>query len=158
MDIEHLIIDGYNLLHQDDALVGRRGELQTARQRLIRRIERAAPEMAPRVTVVFDGRELGSDVALSAPHLEVIFSPSNRTADAVIERMVSEAKHPERILVVTSDRVEEQIVSAAGAMVLSCLEFTSRCDAAEGGSGARSGTFRGTSGSTLADIFPESAG
>ncbi|MDH3346431.1 MAG: NYN domain-containing protein, partial [Kiritimatiellaceae bacterium] len=126
MDIEHLIIDGYNLLHQDDALVGRRGELQTARQRLIRRIERAAPEMAPRVTVVFDGRELGSDVALSAPHLEVIFSPSNRTADAVIERMVSEAKHPERILVVTSDRVEEQIVSAAGAMVLSCLEFTSR--------------------------------
>ena len=104
MNFDHLIIDGYNLLHQDEALDDRRDDLQTARQRLVRRVERAAPEMAPRISVVFDGREGGRDASFDAPHLEVLFSPANRTADAVIERMVAEAKKPERICVVTSDR------------------------------------------------------
>ena len=155
MDYDHLIIDGYNLLHQDAALAGRRGELQTARQRLVRRIERAAPEMAPRITVVFDGREGGRDASFDAPHLEVLFSPANRTADAVIERMVAAAKNPERILVVTSDRIEGQIVSSAGASVLSCLEFISRCDAAEGAPPKRRRGNSGRSGSTLGDYFPD---
>ncbi|MBL7017115.1 MAG: NYN domain-containing protein [Kiritimatiellales bacterium] len=153
MDFDWLIIDGYNLLHQDDALDGRRDDLQTARQRLVRRVERAAPEMAPRITVVFDGREGGRDASLDAPHLEVLFSPANRTADAVIERMVSEAKNPQRICVVTSDRIEDQIVSAAGASVVSCLEFTRRCDAAEGASAPRQSKPKA---STLGDFFPKS--
>jgi len=154
MNFDWLIIDGYNLLHQDEALDGRRDDLQTARQRLVRRVERAAPEMAPRITVVFDGREGGRDASFDAPHLEVLFSPANRTADAVIERMVAEAKKPERILVVTSDRIEEQIVSAAGASVLSCLEFTSRCDAVEKASAPRGTGKTGASGAKLGDFFP----
>ncbi len=154
MEYDHLIIDGYNLLHQDEALEGRRGDLQTARQRLVRRIERAAPEMAPRISVVFDGRTGGRDAAFDAPHLEVLFSPANRTADAVIERMVSDAKKPERILVVTSDRIEEQIVSAAGASVVSCLEFTRRCDAAEAAPAPRRAGKIGGAGSKLGDFFP----
>ena len=154
MDYDHLIIDGYNLLYQDDALDGRREDLQTARQRLVRRIERAAPEMASRITVVFDGREGGRDVSFDTPHLEVLFSPANRTADAVIERMVSGAKKPERICVVTSDRMEEQIVSAAGAVVLSCLQFLSCCAAAVPPV-QRQPRRRA---STLGDFFPESEG
>jgi predicted RNA-binding protein with PIN domain len=151
MDFDWLIIDGYNLLHQDAALDGRRTDLQTARQRLVRRIERAAPEMAPRISVVFDGRESGRDAAFDAPHLEVLFSPANRTADAVIERMVAEAGHPEKICVVTSDRIEEQIVSAAGATVVSCEQFLSRCEAA-----SPPGTRRPKpQPSTLGDFFPE---
>ena len=154
MDFDHLIIDGYNLLHQDSALEGRRDDLQTARQRLVRRIERAAPEMAPRITVVFDGRKGGRDASFVAPHLEVLFSPASHTADAVIERMVADAKKPERICVVTSDRIEDQIVSAAGATVLSCLEFTSRCDAAEGSPAPRRMGKIGGSGAKLGDFFP----
>ncbi len=151
MDFDWLIIDGYNLLHQDAALDGRRADLQTARQRLVRRIERAAPEMAPRISVVFDGRESGRDAAFDAPHLEVLFSPANRTADAVIERMVAEAGHPEKICVVTSDRIEEQIVSSAGATVVSCEQFLSRCGAAPP-PGARRPKPKP---STLGDFFPE---
>jgi len=154
MNFNWLIIDGYNLLHQDEALDGRRDDLQTARQRLVRRIERAAPEMAPRISVVFDGREGGRDASFDAPHLEVLFSPANRTADAVIERMVAEAKKPEKILVVTSDRIEEQIVSAAGASVLSCMEFTSRCNAAEGSPAPKNIGKTGGSGAKLGDFFP----
>jgi predicted RNA-binding protein with PIN domain len=152
MNFDHLIIDGYNLMHQDTALDVRRLALQSARQRLVRRIERAAPSMAPRITIVFDGRERGRDTAFDAPHLEVLFSPAGLTADAVIERMVASADRPETICVVTSDRIEQQIVSSAGATVLSCLEFISRCDAA-----ARSARSpRGGSGSTLGEFFPKS--
>lgn len=151
MEFDWLIIDGYNLLHQDDALEGHRGDLPTARQRLVRRIERAVPAMAPRITVVFDGREGGRDAALDAPHLEVLFSPIDRTADAVIERMVAAANKPEKICVVTSDRVEEQIVSSAGATVVSCLAFLSRCAVSVPGVVRKSGSNT----ATLGDIFPE---
>ena len=152
MNFDWLIIDGYNLLHQDAALDGRRDDLQTARQRLVRRIEGAAPEMAPRITVVFDGQEGGRDASFDAPHLEVLFSPAGRTADAVIERMVASAENPQRICVVTSDRVEEQIVSSVGASVLSCQHFLA-CFAAAAPPVSRRPA---PPSPTLGDFFPKS--
>jgi len=129
MDFDWLIIDGYNLMHQDGALEGRRDDLQTARQRLVRRIEQSASGMAGKITVVFDGREGGQDVALAAPNLEILFSPANRTADGLIEQMVHNAEKPERILVITSDWTEQRLVSVFGASVISCREFLLRCEA-----------------------------
>jgi predicted RNA-binding protein with PIN domain len=157
MEFDWLIIDGYNLLHQDDALANTLGDFQDARRRLVRRIECAAIEMASHTTVVFDGREDGIDTALSAPHLEVVFSPANRTADGVIERMVASSSAPGKICVVTSDRVEEQIVSSAGASVLSCEFFIHRINAAERPDVSRRNARRNPSGSTLGDFFPESS-
>jgi predicted RNA-binding protein with PIN domain len=149
MDYDQLLIDGYNLLHFDPALDGRRDELATARQRLVRRIEQVALGMAAKITVVFDGRERGRDASLDAAHLEVLFSPASRTADGVIEQMVHDAPKPERILVVTSDGTEQQVVSAFGASVISCREFLARGEAAPR---RRSGPPRNF---TLGDLFPE---
>jgi predicted RNA-binding protein with PIN domain len=151
MDFDQLIIDGYNLMHQDEALAGRRDDLPTARQRLVRRIEQAASGMANKITVVFDGREGGRDAALEAPHLEVIFSPANRTADGVIEQLVHDAAKPERILVVTSDWIEQRLVSVFGASVISCREFLLRCE--EPPSVPKKN--KPMRGSTLGDFFPE---
>jgi predicted RNA-binding protein with PIN domain len=151
MDYDRLIIDGYNLLHQDGALDGRRDEIATARQRLVRRIERFASGMARRITVVFDGREGGRDEALDAPNLEVIFSPANRTADGVIEQMVHDAPKPERILVVTSDWTEQRLVSVFGASVISCREFLLRCEAPP----VTMKKAKLPKGSKLGDFFPE---
>jgi len=150
MDFDWLIIDGYNLMHQDDALDGRRDDLQTARQRLVRRIEQSATGMARKITVVFDGREGGRDVALDAPNLEVLFSPSNRTADGLIEQMVHAAKNPERIMVVTSDWIEQRLVSVFGATVISCREFLLRCETPS----AVPKKSKSVRGSTLGDFFP----
>lgn len=155
MDYDRLIIDGYNLLHQDGAPGSGRGDLQAARQRLVRRIEQAALSIAPRITVVFDGREGGRDDALEAPHLEVIFSPSDRTADGVIEQLVHAADRPERILVVTSDWTEQRLVSAFGASVISCRDFLLRCAAAEAPPPGGPPGKRFSGGSRLGDFFPE---
>lgn len=150
MDFDWLIIDGYNLMHQDGTLDGRRDDLPTARQRLVRRIEQAASGMAPRITVVFDGRESGRDIALDAPNIEVLFSPSNRTADGLIEQMVHADESPERILVVTSDWIEQRLVSVFGASVISCREFLLRCEI----TASTPQRLKPSRGSTLGDFFP----
>jgi len=151
MDYDWLIIDGYNLMHQDEALHGRRDDLPTARQRLVRRVEQTAAGMASKITIVFDGKEKGRDLALDAPNLEVLFSPANRTADGMIEQMVNDASHPERILVITSDWIEQRLVSVFGASVISCREFLLRCDAA---APIPRKTSR-SKGATLGDFFPD---
>jgi predicted RNA-binding protein with PIN domain len=157
MTCEWLIIDGYNLLHQDEALTCFRHDLQVARRQLVRKVEGAAPEMARRISVVFDGRQKGRDAALDAPHIEVLFSPANRTADAVIERMVSDADDPSRIVVVTSDQVEARIVSSAGATVMSCQSFLFACgDASRAASTQVQRSRQCRPGSTLGDFFPDS--
>jgi len=154
MTFDWFIIDGYNLLHQNEIPGKKRDDLQKARQRLVRRIERTALGMAPRISVVFDGRERGRDAAWDSPHLEVLFSPANQTADTLIERMVSEAKKPERILVITSDHIEAQVVSASGASVLSSQEFIRQCDASEGVPTIHRTGKTSNTGPKLGDFFP----
>lgn len=129
MQLDWLIIDGYNLLHQSDALTKLiKSDLMLARHRMVRLLEKTALRMAPQTTVVFDGKDAGSDESLTTSGLEIYFSPSNLSADTVIERLVSRYAHPERILVVTSDHAEHVTVASAGAQVMSSREFLAQCE------------------------------
>ena len=129
MQYEWLIIDGYNVLHQVEELAKLlRTDLQGARHRLVRMIEETAHNMAKQTTIVFDGREAGSDAALSSKYLEVLFSPGNLSADTVIERLVCKLPNPGKSLVVTSDHAEHDTVSSAGAQTMSSEEFMDRCE------------------------------
>ena len=128
MIYEWIIIDGYNLLHKEDEIAEMLGtDIQGARHRLVRMIERTALRMAQQTTIVFDGREAGQDPSLTSKHLEIYFSPGNLTADSIIERLVSKYRTPEKILVVTSDHAEHNTVSGAGAHVMSSEEFMAQC-------------------------------
>lgn len=129
MHYEWLIIDGYNLLHKVPELARMLGtDIQGARHRLVRRVGETAHNMARQTTIVFDGREAGSDVALSSKYLEVFFSPGNLSADTVIERLVCKCPNPGKTLVVTSDHAEHDTVSSAGAYTMSSEEFMARCE------------------------------
>lgn len=154
MNPDWLIIDGYNLLHQTDALAWLvHSDLQSARHRLVRLVENTAHRMAQKTTIVFDGREAGSDDALTSPLLEVFFSPGNLSADTVIERLVSRFEQPEMILVVTSDYAEQATVSSAGAQVMSSQEFLAQCE-----QDARKATGKRTPPGQeprLGDLFPD---
>lgn len=129
MRADWLIIDGYSLLHRFDPRGARRpAGLTMARQRLVRLIEETAAGQAGRVTVVFDGREHGGGEGYESPAVQVLFSPPGRTADAVIERLVHESPTPDGIVVVSSDRLERQTVSACGAHTVSCSDFLAQCE------------------------------
>lgn len=119
-----MIIDGYNLLHQDTALSAAADEsLENARQRLVHLIARCAPLMAKRTIAVFDGtasRRLDHE---TGDVVELVFSPRGSTADTVIERITHSSARPDKILVVTSDHMEQITVMSAGAHVMSCRQF-----------------------------------
>lgn len=147
-----LIIDGYSLIHRDPEL--KRlfpDQLLFARQRLIRLIEQASAKLPKRITVVFDGkgerteRDMEMDTCV-----EVLFSPAHMTADSVIERMVYSDPLPARILVVSSDRLERDTVSAAGAQTISCGDFLRLCQPPP----ARPRGLHKKKDATLGDYFP----
>ena len=106
MRYQRVIVDGFSLLHRDEAI---RPLLDTqpalARHQLVRRAEEYGLARGDAVTVVFDGRA-GLNDAFAGFQAEVLFSPPHLSADAVIERMVARSPTPDRLLVVTSDRIE----------------------------------------------------
>jgi len=119
-----LIIDGYNLIYQLPAdRSNLPADMAGKRRYLLRMLDELAGVLAERVSVVFDGRAAGADNPPESPHVDVIFSPADKTADTVIEQMVYGAAHPEAITVVTSDRRENETIRAAGAEAMSCAMF-----------------------------------
>ena len=153
--MNRLIIDGYSLLYRDPALERlRSGDFRQAREQLIRRIDRLSSALAPLVELVFDGRGEGSREQVATTVLHLVYSPAPRTADSLIEEMVASDRDPTSICVVTSDRLERDVVTAAGADAMSCVAFLERMDELERtvqrtlkkpGAGQRF---------TLGDVFP----
>lgn len=152
MAYRRLIVDGYCLLHRIPGLPQRLPDrFAAARRRLLRLVEQSVPELAESAVVVFDGRGRQSEEDTATVAVEVLFAPPDQTADTVIERMVHAAPEPVRLLVVTSDHLEAQTVSAAGAEVMSCAEFIDRVEALVRRGPQRTPKKRGP---TLGDIFP----
>jgi predicted RNA-binding protein with PIN domain len=154
MFYDWLIIDGYNLLHKVEKLARLLGtDIQAARHRLVRMVEATALRMAHQTTIVFDGREAGSDPALTSEQIEVFFSPGHLSADTIIERLVCKAPNPGQTLVVTSDHAEHDTVSSAGAQTMSSEDFMARCQT-EGKHRPSKRTPLGKE-PKLGDLFPE---
>lgn len=121
-----LIIDGYNLIHQDEALkrLLLNDSLEGARKQLSNKAARIAPLLADKCVIVFDGKSGGRGIQRTKEDtIEIIFSPRHQTADAIIERIAHCALKPEKICVVTSDHAEQMTISAAGAHTMSCRQF-----------------------------------
>lgn len=156
MRYRRVIIDGYSLLHRDPALSPLiAGNLMTARQRLIQSVERVVGALGDHTTIVFDGRGDASAKALDSTLVEIVFSPPDKTADTVIERLAHAAAQPEEILVVTSDRGERETVTAAGADVMSCAQFIDLCRRKESENAHAARKLRqGRPRPTLGDFFP----
>lgn len=94
--LDHLIIDGYNVLHAWHEGARHRTvpgtNLQLARQSFLRDLELAAALRGVRCTVVFDGAPIEDVTYCSSEHLTVIFAGPRESADTVIERLVCKAK------------------------------------------------------------------
>jgi len=129
-----VVIDGYSLVHRNEAAAAaqRAGRLAEARRRVIARLERIAPQLGARVTLVFDGQgPAGRTDDEAAGPVEVRFTPSDRSADAAIERLARECAADTPMLVVTSDRLERTAAEAAGADTMGCGDFWEWCERIE---------------------------
>ena len=130
---EHLILDGYNLIHalpEFRAVLDNYG-ISTARERFQEAMSCLHDPGHVRLTIVYDGQGGSMEVEQPLPDdpgYAIIYSPSGVSADEVIERLVVNADAPERILVATRDNAIVQTYAASGAFSLRPDELVERLD------------------------------
>lgn len=117
---EYLIVDGHSVifawpelreLHQQ--------RTSLARDALVRKLRDYQDWTGVRVVVVFDGRGTTVDASAEPGEIQIFYSAAGQTADSVVERLASKYGSQYRLLVATSDYLEQETVSACGAECIS---------------------------------------
>lgn len=116
----YLIVDGHSVIFawpELRKLHERRTSL--AREALTKRLRDYQDWTGVRAIVVFDGR--GQKVHATAdPHeVQIFYSRSGQTADAIVERLASKYASRFDLTVATSDYLEQQTAAACGAECIS---------------------------------------
>ncbi len=129
-----ILVDGYNVIRNTTALAQvERGSLAAGRDALLTRLAGKYRHTPHRVVVVFDG-DTRSESAQPFPGLSrgrVIFTCANDTADAVIVRLVSEARREGLDVTVISDDLEVRLGAGAhGAATARVVDLQRRMDEA----------------------------
>lgn len=120
MRARYLIVDGHSVIFawpELRALHDKRSSL--AREALIKQLRDYQDWTGVRVVAVFDGR--GADVSEQADpgEIQIFYSRSGQTADAIIERLAARYASSFDLTVATSDSMERQTVMASGAECIS---------------------------------------
>jgi hypothetical protein len=112
----YLIVDGHSIIFAWPEL----RKLQTrrsllAREALIKRLREYQDWTAVRVVVVFDGKGRRIETTSDPHEVQVFYSRTGQTADAIIERLASKYAQQYELIVATSDSMEGETVEACGA-------------------------------------------
>lgn len=124
---EHYYVDGYNLLHAEpewSALAD--VDLEAARDALIDRVSRWSAHTGHPVCIFFDGQGRFHDRAApdpGRPNVDIVFTSSKLSADALIERGVYQAPKRDTVIVVTSDRGISDFCLGLGALTMRAPNF-----------------------------------
>ena len=117
---DYLIVDGHSVIFawpELRALHGRRTAL--ARDTLARKLRDYQDWTGVRVAVVFDGKGQSVDASAEPGEIQIFYSRAGQTADSIIERLASKYGQRHRLVVATSDNLEQETASASGAECIS---------------------------------------
>jgi predicted RNA-binding protein with PIN domain len=112
----YLIVDGHSVIFawpELRKLHARRSSL--AREALIKRLRDYQDWTGVHVVVVFDGKGRKIEAISDPTDVQVFYSRTGQTADAVIERLASKYAKRFELMVATSDSMEGETVEACGA-------------------------------------------
>lgn len=128
----HYYIDGYNVLHKSAVLRPLAlHDFETAREALIDKVAQFCVISGKRASIVFDGRGQhhqhpeAVEHFREAPGLEVLYSPTKLSADAVIERRVYQEPKRLDVVVVSNDRGLRDLCRNLGALTMEADHFLS---------------------------------
>ena len=116
----YLIVDGHSVIFawpELRKLHARRSSL--ARDVLIRQLRAYQDWTGVHVVVVFDGKGKRVDVTSEPADVQVFYSRTGQSADAIIERLASKYAKRFELMVATSDLMEAETVHACGAESIS---------------------------------------
>ncbi len=126
----HLLLDGYNLLHNTPELAPALARGQ-GRAALLKALQLYRAKRRHRLTVVFDGGPGEAPSRGSESGVPVIYSGTGGSADDVIAEI--SAKHGPGVTVITDDRELAQRCISNGSEVIASWEFAARLmEAAQG--------------------------
>jgi predicted RNA-binding protein with PIN domain len=118
--MRYLIADGHSIIFQWPelrAMHGRRGG--AARDELVRRLTQYQDATGIRVVAVFDGRSEKQNEASEPGGIQIFYSKTGQTADAIIERLCAKYAKLHDIVVATDDHMERQTALTFGASTVS---------------------------------------
>ena len=116
----YLIVDGHSVIFawpELRKLQARRSSL--ARETLVRQLRDYQDWTGVRVVVVFDGKGAKVEATSEPRDVQIFYSRSGQSADAVIERLASKYAKRYELTVATSDSMEAETVRACGAESIS---------------------------------------
>ena len=112
----YLIVDGHSVIFAWPELRkvhARRSSI--AREALLKQLRDYQDWTGVHVVVVFDGKGKKVDAISDPAEVQVFYSRSGQSADAIIERLASKYAKRFEIMVATSDSMEAETVQACGA-------------------------------------------
>jgi uncharacterized protein len=116
----YLIVDGHSVIFawpELRKLHARRSSL--AREALIKQLRDYQDWTGVRVVVVFDGKGKKVEATSDAGDVQIFYSRTGQSADAIIERLASKYGKRFELVVATSDSMEAETVQACGAEPIS---------------------------------------
>lgn len=125
----HYIIDGYNVIYRVEKFRSALSSgLEQARNDLVSLIRNYRSGKKVKVTVVFDGDEIGYVERSPQPArwLQVIYSKFPEKADPVIKRLIQKSQNKRAVVLVSADNALVQFARQLKAQVLSPDEFCQR--------------------------------
>ena len=116
----YLIVDGHSVIFawpELRKLHARRSSL--AREVLIRQLRDYQDWTGVRVVAVFDGKGKKVEATSDPGDVQIFYSRTGQSADAIIERLASKYAKRFELMVATSDLMEAETVHACGAESIS---------------------------------------
>jgi uncharacterized protein len=112
----YLIVDGHSIIFAWPELCklhARRSSL--AREALIKQLRDYQDWTGVRVVIVFDGKGRETSATSELGDIQIFYSRSGQTADAIVERLANKYAKRFDLMVATSDSTEAETVQACGA-------------------------------------------
>jgi predicted RNA-binding protein with PIN domain len=118
--MRYLIVDAHSVIFAWPELqkLHRRRQI-LARDELIKILTEYQDSSGVRVVAVFDGKGLKPNEDTAPGGIQIFYSATGQTADAIVERLVAKYAKEHEITVATSDHMEQQTVTTFGALVVS---------------------------------------
>lgn len=125
-----LIVDGHSVIFAWPELRALHAQkTAAARELLVKHLTEYQDYSGTRVVAVFDGRgDKVTEEERLPGSIQIYYSASGQTADAVIERLVAIYADRCEITVATSDRMEQQTIHSLGADWISADELRPMLD------------------------------
>src|SRR6266513_3059667 len=116
----YLIVDGHSVIFAWPELRKLHARWSSlAREALLKQLRDYQDWTGVRVVAVFDGKGKRVEATSDPAEVQVFYSRSGQSADAIIERLASKYAQQYELMVATSDSMEAETVHACGAESIS---------------------------------------